>query len=171
MANWYVSVNGGQAGPYPEADFERMRAQGLVPPNAYVWCEGMGNWILASELPGGASVAPPPLPTMAPPPGVGPSAYPFATGGQQFGAVPYGAPIPAASPSGLVIAAYVLGGLALLCSCLTGLPAIICAALAMGQPEQRRHATIALIVSIVCTVVGAIIGILLNGLFATQSGF
>lgn len=171
MADWYVSVNGGQAGPFPEAEFERMRARGLVPQNAFVWREGMANWILASELPGGASAAPPPPPITGPSPGIGPSAYPFATGGQQFGAAPYGAVTPAASPNGLVVAAYVLGGLALLCSCFTGLPAIICAAIAMGQPEQRRHATLALIVSIVCTGVGMIIGIVLNALFAPQNGF
>ena len=91
MANWYVNIDGNQAGPYSEADFENMRAQGMIPPNAYVWREGMANWVFASELPGGTPAAP----TMAPPP----SAWP-APGVYQ--------PTTPSSdgPNGLVIASY-----------------------------------------------------------------
>lgn len=169
MANWYVSVNGSQAGPYPDAEFERMRAQGMVPPDAYVWCDGMVNWILASELPGGAS----PARSSAfsdPLIGPGPGAYPSAMGGAGFGAAP-GGEVPAAAPNGLVITAYVLGGCALLCSCLTGIPAIVCAVVAMGQPGQRKNGIIALIVSIVCTALGMLIGIILNFALSSQAGY
>jgi hypothetical protein len=176
VANWYVSVNGNQSGPYTEADFERMRAQGMVPPQAYVWREGMKDWILASDLPGGASAAPPPPPVSDRSPQFGPSAYPFATDpfasrGQPYAPSPYGVEQAAASPSPLVIAAYVLGGCAVLCSCFTGIPAIICAAIAMGQPGQRKHGMVALFVSIACLVVGMIIGIVLNEILGTQNGF
>jgi hypothetical protein len=159
MANWYINIDGNQAGPYSEADFENMRAQGMIPPNAYVWKEGMANWVFASELPGGTPAAPPPA---APP------AWPSA------GAAPgmYQPVVDDAKPSGLVIASYALAGLALLCSCITGIPAIICAAIAMSQPGQRRHAKIALIVSIVCLVVGMVVGAIINvAMMSQQNGF
>ena len=100
MANWYINIDGNQAGPYSEADFESMRAQGMIPPNAYVWKEGMANWVFASELPGGTPAAPPPA---APP------AWPSA------GAAPgmYQPVVDDAKPNGLVIASYALAGLAL----------------------------------------------------------
>ncbi|MEY3142605.1 MAG: hypothetical protein RLY21_1098 [Planctomycetota bacterium] len=143
MANWYVNIDGNQAGPYSEADFENMRAQGMIPPNAYVWKEGMPNWVYASELPGGTPAAPPP--TSWPAPGV----Y------QQTTPVPSG-------PSGLVITAYILGGLGLGCGCLTGIPAIICATIAMKQPGQERHAKVALWVSVGCLIVGIVVGVALQ---------
>ena len=147
MANWYINIDGNQAGPYSEADFESMRAQGMIPPNAYVWKEGMANWVFASELPGGTPAAPTmqPPPSSWPAPGVYQPTTPASTG-----------------PNGLVIASYILGGLGLGCGCLTGIPAIVCAVNAMKQPGQGRHAKIALWVSIGCLVVGTIIGVALQ---------
>jgi hypothetical protein len=61
-----------------------------------------------------------------------------------------------------VIASYILGGLGLGCGCLTGIPAIVCASIAMKQPGQERHAKIALWVSIGCLIVGMVIGVTLQ---------
>lgn len=53
----------------------------------------------------------------------------------------------------LVIVSFVLSGLSLILVCLSGIPAIICAAIAMRHPAQRRLASIALFVAIGMTVV------------------
>lgn len=148
MANWYVNIDGNQGGPYSEADFEHMRAQGMIPPNAFVWREGMADWVLARDLPGGMA-------GVAPQAAMPPSSWPAMGGASSAEPVPTG-------PNGLVIAAYVLGSCALFCSCLTGIPAITCSILALNQPGQAKHAKTALLVSIIGTVLGMACGVVLN---------
>jgi TM2 domain-containing membrane protein YozV len=61
---WMLSVNGRQHGPYDDATFRRMFAEGRVPANAMVWRVGMANWIPASQVTG---AAPQMMPQMAVP--------------------------------------------------------------------------------------------------------
>ena len=71
MSEWYVSVQGQQEGPMSQQDvLEKIRA-GKVDGSAYVFRQGMDNWLpiatqaeFASAFPG-ASKAPPPPPTGA----------------------------------------------------------------------------------------------------------
>jgi hypothetical protein len=69
MANWFYASEGKQQGPYPEAQFRDLIAQGVVRPDTLVWSEGMAGWQKASEIPGllggGAPVVPQGRPAMA----------------------------------------------------------------------------------------------------------
>lgn len=50
MANWFVSINGDQKGPYPTEQLRQLVADGLIPRDAYVWREGMAQWLLLSQV-------------------------------------------------------------------------------------------------------------------------
>ncbi len=65
---WYVSVQGGQEGPISEDEIRQRLSSGRLDANAYVFREGMANWVpvrsqpeFAAE-PGGTAGAPPPPP-------------------------------------------------------------------------------------------------------------
>ena len=62
MAQYYLSLNGQQLGPF---EVNQLPANGLTP-DAYVWTEGMANWMHASEVPELASLFAAPAPTPAP---------------------------------------------------------------------------------------------------------
>lgn len=50
MANWFVSINGDQKGPYPTEQLRQLVADGLIPRDAYVWREGMAQWLPLSQV-------------------------------------------------------------------------------------------------------------------------
>jgi len=64
MASWFYASEGKQQGPYPEAQFRDLIAQGVVRPDTLVWSEGMAGWQKAAEIPGliGGGGAPPMIP-------------------------------------------------------------------------------------------------------------
>ena len=69
MASWFYASEGKQQGPYPEAQFRDLVAQGIVRPDTLVWSEGMAGWQKAAEIPGliGGGGAPPMIPAGGPP--------------------------------------------------------------------------------------------------------
>jgi hypothetical protein len=76
MANWFYASEGKQQGPYPEAQFRDLVAQGVVRPETLVWSEGMASWQKAGEIPGLFGGGTPPVvpqggPAMAPGGGYG----------------------------------------------------------------------------------------------------
>ena len=110
-------------------------AAGKVPPDRRIVTVDRGaSWVTAAEALG-ASVHPPVAGSApsAPPP------RPVAPAG------PQGVP-------GLVVASFVLSGLSAILLCFTGIPAIVCAALAMRKPGARL-AGLALGIAIAMTVV------------------
>ena len=66
-SNWYVSNQGAQSGPFPDATFRQMLAAGQVPPGALVWQEGMQGWVPATSI---AQPSVPAVPGGMPPPAV-----------------------------------------------------------------------------------------------------
>ncbi|MDR3376054.1 MAG: DUF805 domain-containing protein [Ancalomicrobiaceae bacterium] len=50
MANWFVSVNGEQKGPYPTEQLRQLVADGFISRDAYVWRDGMPQWQLLSQV-------------------------------------------------------------------------------------------------------------------------
>jgi uncharacterized protein DUF4339 len=73
MSNWFYAANGQQQGPYPEAQFRDLIADGTVRGDTLVWSEGMAGWQKAAEIPGLMANAggPPPQEYGAPPPMTG----------------------------------------------------------------------------------------------------
>jgi uncharacterized protein DUF4339 len=69
MASWYYAAEGKQQGPYPEAQFRDLIAQGVVRAESLVWTEGMAGWQRAAEIPGlmAGGGAPPIVPAGGPP--------------------------------------------------------------------------------------------------------
>jgi hypothetical protein len=82
MASWFYASEGKQQGPYPEAQFRDLVAQGIVRPDTLVWTEGMAGWQKAAEIPGllGGAGAPPIRPAGGPPM-MGSGGYGGASGG------------------------------------------------------------------------------------------
>lgn len=76
LAQYHVSVNGQQAGPYNLEQLRQMTTAGQLTPQTFVWKAGMANWEPASQVaeisPLFAAVPPPPPPaapgTPPPPP-------------------------------------------------------------------------------------------------------
>ena len=68
MANWFISVNGDQKGPYPTDQLKQLIADGFVAPDAYVWRDGMAQWQPLSQTriedAGAPAPAPQPRATM-----------------------------------------------------------------------------------------------------------
>jgi uncharacterized membrane protein YhaH (DUF805 family) len=50
MANWFVSINGEQKGPYPTDQLRQLVSDGLIPRDSYVWREGMAQWQVLSQV-------------------------------------------------------------------------------------------------------------------------
>ncbi len=62
---FYVSINGQQAGPFDSNQLQQMIAQNQINKQTFVWKQGMTGWVPASQVPEIASlfsVAPPPPP-------------------------------------------------------------------------------------------------------------
>jgi len=77
MSNWFYAANGQQQGPYPEAQFRDLIANGTVRVDTLVWTEGMAGWQRAAEVPGlMPSGGPPVLPAGGPPPMTGAGSAP-----------------------------------------------------------------------------------------------
>lgn len=80
LAEYHVSVNGQQSGPFTLAQLSQLKANGQFGKETYVWKAGMGNWETAGNVPelGAifAPVPPPPPPAATPPPPPGPPAPP-----------------------------------------------------------------------------------------------
>ncbi len=62
MTNWFISINGEQKGPYPTDQLRQLIADGFVPRDAFVWRDGMAQWLPLSQVniadEGGPAVAP-----------------------------------------------------------------------------------------------------------------
>jgi hypothetical protein len=73
MASWFYASEGRQQGPYPEAQFRDLIAQGVVRADTLVWTEGMAGWQKAGEIPGlmSGGGAPPAFQTAGGPPVTG----------------------------------------------------------------------------------------------------
>lgn len=135
MRYWVQGNDSKPYGPYELDVIQQYVADGRLSPTNLACAEGASQWVPIGALAGVLNT---------PPLTASPKAMPGTT---------------AISP--LVIAAWILGPLSLACSLLTGIPAIICAAIAMGQPGQRTRAVPALITAIVCAVLGAICGLII----------
>ena len=62
MSNWFYAANGQQQGPFGDAQFRDLIANGTVRADTLVWTEGMAGWQRATEVPGlMASAGGPPL--------------------------------------------------------------------------------------------------------------
>ena len=62
MSNWFYAANGQQQGPFGDAQFRDLIANGTVRADTLVWTEGMAGWQKATEVPGlMASAGGPPL--------------------------------------------------------------------------------------------------------------
>ena len=132
MRYWVQGSDSKAYGPYDAETIRALIAEGRINLNSLACEEGQSQWKPVSMHLNMPVM--PPLPTAA----------------------------PATAPmSSLVIAAWILAPLSLGCALLTGIPAIICAAIAMGQQAQRSRALPALITAIACTVVGAVVGLAL----------
>lgn len=160
MSNWYYSKNGQQLGPVAQQQLEQMVAQGVVTAADLVWQEGMAEWSPAGQVFPGARAG---QPAGAPPPGAyGGGAAPMYPGYQ-------GAPY-AVDESGtqktLAIVGIVLGCIGFLfCPIVFGVGGIVCASIAKKKRGQHAGlANTALIISIIGTVGGMIIGALFFGL-------
>ncbi|TPQ31186.1 hypothetical protein C2U70_24735 [Bradyrhizobium guangdongense] len=89
MASWFYASEGKQQGPYQEAQFRDLVAQGVVRADTLVWSEGMAGWQKAAEIPGlmaGAGGPPPMIPQPGGPPmtGSGGQAGPGSEGSLAF---------------------------------------------------------------------------------------
>lgn len=73
LAEYHVSVNGQQAGPYTMAQLSQMNASGQFDKQTYVWKAGMANWEIAGNMP---ELAPVFAPVPPPPPGATPPVPP-----------------------------------------------------------------------------------------------
>lgn len=81
--NYHVARNGQQLGNYPKEDAIARYSRGEILPGDLVWCEGMPNWLPASQVFGSAGAPPPPAPVAPPPP-------PTSGGGTRIpGPIPY----------------------------------------------------------------------------------
>lgn len=71
VAQYYISVNSQQAGPYGLQQLKHLASQGQLTKQTYVWKEGMANWDFAGniqELSGVFAPASQPMPPMPPAP-------------------------------------------------------------------------------------------------------
>lgn len=69
LIQYFVSVNGQQAGPFQLPQLQQMVSNGQLTPQTYVWKQGMANWELAGKVQelaslfgAGAGTPPPPPP-------------------------------------------------------------------------------------------------------------
>lgn len=65
IAQYHVSINGQQAGPFTVVQLQQMVEQGSLTPSTYIWKQGMGGWDFASNVAELAPLfqsTPPPLP-------------------------------------------------------------------------------------------------------------
>jgi hypothetical protein len=74
---WFYASDGLQKGPFPEAQFRGLIAQGTVRADTLVWADGMAAWQKAGEVPGLLSGAPPAVPMAGGPPSPGHSGGPL----------------------------------------------------------------------------------------------
>jgi len=49
---WYYAKDGGQVGPVPFGTLQEKIQVGEIQPGDHVWCEGLTDWIMASEVEG-----------------------------------------------------------------------------------------------------------------------
>ena len=64
-AQYFIAVNGQQAGPYNEQTLQQMIGLAQITPDTLVWKQGMPQWLKASEVPEVAKLfpqGPPPIP-------------------------------------------------------------------------------------------------------------
>ncbi len=73
MAIWFYASEGKPQGPYPEAQFRDLIAQGLVRPDTLVWSESMAGWQRAGDIRGlmSGGALPPVAPAAGPATGSG----------------------------------------------------------------------------------------------------
>ncbi len=81
MASWFYAAEGKQQGPFQDAQFRDLIAQGVVRAETLVWTEGMAGWQKAAEIPGllAGAGGPPIVPSAGGPPVMGSGGY--ASGG------------------------------------------------------------------------------------------
>ncbi|MBN2449618.1 MAG: SPFH domain-containing protein [Lentisphaeria bacterium] len=68
QTQWYVAVQGQQAGPYPQQTLQQYVASGQVTAATMVWRQGMSGWQAAGEIPELRGLFGPPPPPPPPPP-------------------------------------------------------------------------------------------------------
>lgn len=81
MASWFYAAEGKQQGPFQDAQFRDLIAQGVVRAETLVWTEGMAGWQKAAEIPGllAGAGGPPIVPSAGGPPVMSSGGY--ASGG------------------------------------------------------------------------------------------
>ena len=65
---FYIIVNGAQAGPYNMQQLAQMAQNGQLTHQTYVWKQGMANWAFAKDVQELATLLAPPAPGSIPPP-------------------------------------------------------------------------------------------------------
>ena len=99
MKMYFIHVKGKQYGPYDETKLRSMN----LPPDTYVWTEGMRNWTLMSQvLPMGGARPVPPTPQPKPAPSPAPSPAPT----PQPRPTPQPQPVPQPQPQPVGLGAY-----------------------------------------------------------------
>ena len=47
---WYAVVNGSQGGPYQSSQLVEFYQTGMISAESFVWCDGMANWDMISNV-------------------------------------------------------------------------------------------------------------------------
>ncbi|MEQ2005398.1 MAG: GYF domain-containing protein [Limisphaerales bacterium] len=76
MSTWRYVQNGQPSAPVDTAALSALLTNGTLPPDTYVWKEGMANWLAARTLPEFADCRPASSPAVPPVPGAGNAAPP-----------------------------------------------------------------------------------------------
>jgi hypothetical protein len=58
---WYFAIDGQSQGPISEADLDARVQSGAIPPDTFIWREGMASWLPYNQVRGQASSSPQPL--------------------------------------------------------------------------------------------------------------
>jgi len=60
MSDWFYLVGTEQRGPVAGSELKLHFEEQILPPNTWVWREGMDDWVLAATVPELIPPAPPP---------------------------------------------------------------------------------------------------------------
>lgn len=129
--SWFYASPDRQSVAVPEEEIASLVAAGTIKPDTLLWRNGLPEWQPAATLrpdlfPDLPAVALPPAAAPVPVPAGAPRTYPVT---------------PAAAPtSGMAIASLVCGILALtMCGIVSGIPAVVCGHMALGQIRNSPH--------------------------------
>lgn len=142
--HYYLGVDGRQEGPLPEAEIAQRIASGRLKPSDLCWTDGWAQWRPLREVFPGSfaaqAIVPPPIPGKPAAPATTPAPASMPTSFRGETAAASGTPAGPPQTNGLAVTSMVLGLAGLLAGCLTGLPAVICGHIALGQIKRSAGA-------------------------------